>query len=67
MIRSYSLYARGMTTAEIQGHLEDIYKVEVSKDLISTVTDEVLEEVNRWQNRVLDSIYSYIVSRLHIC
>ena len=52
-----SLYARGMTMSEIQGHLEEIYQTEVSKELISTVTDGVLEEVIRWQNRPLESIY----------
>lgn len=52
-----SLYARGMTLSEIQGHLEDLYQTEISKDLISTITDGVLEEVTKWQNRVLDSIY----------
>ena len=55
-----SLYARGMTTAEIQGHLEEIYQTEVSKDLISTITDEVLEEVQNWQNRALDSVYPIV-------
>lgn len=52
-----SLYARGMTMSEIQGHLEEIYQTEVSKDLISTITDGVIDEVTRWQNRSLDSIY----------
>lgn len=52
-----SLYARGMTMSEIQGHLEEIYQTEVSKELISTVTDGVMEEVIRWQNRALESIY----------
>jgi putative transposase len=52
-----SLYARGMTMSEIQGHLEDIYQTEISKDLISTITDGVLDEVTRWQNRPLDSVY----------
>lgn len=52
-----SLYARGLTISEIQGHLEEIYHTEVSKDLISTITDGVLDEVNKWQNRSLDSIY----------
>jgi putative transposase len=45
-----SLYARGMTTREIQGHLEEIYQVEVSPALISSVTDAVIEEVKVWQN-----------------
>lgn len=52
-----SLYSRGMTTREIQQHLEEIYKVEVSPSLISSVTDEVIEEVKAWQNRQLDAVY----------
>jgi putative transposase len=52
-----SMYARGMSTREIQGHLEEIYKVEVSPALISNVTEEVMEEVKRWQNRPLDPVY----------
>jgi putative transposase len=55
-----SLYARGMTTREIQGHLEEIYGVEVSPDLISTVTDAVLEEVKAWQTRALDEVYPIV-------
>jgi len=52
-----SLYARGMTTREIQSHLEEIYQVEVSPTLISSVTDAVIEEVKVWQNRPLDALY----------
>ena len=52
-----SLYARGMSMSEIQGHLEEIYQIEISKDLISTITDGVIDEVTRWQNRPLDSVY----------
>jgi len=52
-----SLYARGMTTREIQSHLEEIYQVEVSPALISSVTDAVMEEVKAWQNRPLDALY----------
>lgn len=52
-----SLYSRGMTTREIQGHLNDMYGVDVSPDLISHVTDAVLEEVREWQNRPLDPLY----------
>jgi putative transposase len=52
-----SMYARGMTTREIRGHLEEIYGVEVSPALISTVTEEVMEEVKIWQNRPLDAVY----------
>ncbi len=55
-----SLYARGMTMSEIQGHLQEIYQTEVSKDLISTITDGVIDEVTRWQNRVLDSVYPIV-------
>jgi putative transposase len=52
-----SLYARGMTTREIQAHLEEMYQVEVSPSLISSVTDAVVEEVKAWQNRPLDALY----------
>ena len=52
-----SLYARGLSTREIQQHLEEIYHVEVSPALISSVTDEVLDEVKRWQNRQLEAVY----------
>lgn len=55
-----SLYARGMTTREIQGHLEEIYGVEVSPDLISTVTDAVIDEVKAWQTRPLDEVYPIV-------
>jgi putative transposase len=55
-----SLYARGMTTREIQGHLEEIYQVEVSPTLISNVTDAVIEEVKAWQTRPLDAIYPIV-------
>jgi putative transposase len=46
-----------MTQREIQGHLEEIYGVEVSPSLISTVTDAVLDEVRAWQSRPLDAVY----------
>src|SRR5215468_226874 len=52
-----SMYARGMTTREIQGHLEDIYGIEVSPTLISNVTEAVMEEVKAWQSRPLDEVY----------
>jgi putative transposase len=55
-----SLYARGLTVAEIQGHLEEIYGTSVSKGLISTVTDAVVEEVTAWQNRPVDAIYPIV-------
>src|SRR5712672_1362505 len=58
--RIISLYARGMTVREIQGHLRELYAVEVSPDLISRVTDAVLDEVRDWQNRPLDTVYPVV-------
>lgn len=55
-----SMYARGMTMREIQGHLIEMYGVEVSPEFISTVTDSVLEEITAWQNRPLDSVYAIV-------
>jgi putative transposase len=55
-----SLYARGLTVREIQGHLEEIYGVDVSPSLISSVTEAVLEEVKAWQSRPLDRIYPIV-------
>ena len=52
-----SLYARGLSTREIKQHLEEIYQVEVSPGLISSVTDEVIDEVKTWQMRQLDEVY----------
>ena len=56
-----SLYARGLTVREMQGHLTELYGVAVSPDLISTVTDAVLEEVTAWQQRPLLALYPVIV------
>lgn len=55
-----SLYSRGMTTREIEGHLLEIYGVEVSPMLVSQVTEAVLAEVQLWQNRPLDEIYPIV-------
>ena len=55
-----SLYGRGMTTRDIQAQLKDLYGVEVSAGLISTVTAEVMEEVKGWQTRPLDKIYPIV-------
>jgi len=52
-----SMYSRGMSTREIQGHLEEMYQVEVSPAFISTVTSGVEEEVKEWQNRPLEAVY----------
>jgi putative transposase len=55
-----SLYARGLTTREIQSHLEEIYGVEVSPSLISEVTDAVMDEVRVWQSRPLEPVYAIV-------
>ena len=52
-----SLYARGMSVREIQGHLKELYHTEVSPALISAVTDAVADEVRQWQGRPLDPVY----------
>jgi transposase-like protein len=55
-----ALYARGITTREIASQLEELYGVEVSPTLISSVTDAVLDEVRAWQNRPLDPLYPIV-------
>jgi len=55
-----ALYARGLTVREIQAFLHEMYAVEVSPDLISTVTDAIVEEVTRWQARALDPVYAVV-------
>ena len=58
--RIIALYARGMTTRDIRAHLREMYDVDVSPDLISRVTDGVLEELAEWQSRPLDAVYPVI-------
>jgi putative transposase len=55
-----SLYARGLTTREIQEHLQEMYHADVSPTLISNVTDAVIEEVRAWQARPLDAVYPIV-------
>src|SRR6202021_1214206 len=55
-----SMYARGMSTREIQGHLEEIYGIEVSPTLISNVTEAIVEEVKTWQSRPLEELYPIV-------
>jgi putative transposase len=55
-----SMYARGMSTREIVGHLRDLYGIEVSPDLIRAVTDAVLDQVAAWQARPLEPVYPLI-------
>lgn len=56
-----SMYARGMTVREVQGHLRELYGTDISADLISSITDEVMDEVKDWQNRPLDALYPVII------
>ena len=58
--RIIALYARGMTTRDIRAHLREMYGVEVSPDLISRVTDAVVDELAEWQGRPLDAIYPVV-------
>ena len=58
--RIIALYARGMTTRDIRAHLREMYDVDVSPDLISRVTDGVVEELQEWQSRPLDRVYPVI-------
>src|SRR5215470_77985 len=58
--RIIALYARGMTTRDIRAHLREIYGVEVSPDLISRVTDAVVDELTEWQARPLDGVYPVV-------
>lgn len=55
-----SLYSRGLSTREIQSHIEEIYGVEVSPDLISSVTENITELVREWQTRPLDAVYPIV-------
>jgi len=55
-----SLYSRGLSTREIKAHIQEIYGVEVSPELVSTVTDAVQEDVREWQQRLLESIYPIV-------
>ncbi len=56
-----SLYAKGLTTGEIQQHLGEIYSSEISRDTISRITDQVVENMLAWQNRPLDPLYAVLV------
>jgi putative transposase len=56
-----SLYAKGLTTGDIQAHLFEIYDTEISRDTISKITDTVLTDMLAWQNRPLDRVYAVLV------
>ena len=55
-----SLYGKGMTVRDIQTHIEELYDHKISKDLVSTITDGVLEEVHAWRSRPLDKLYPIV-------
>ena len=55
------MYSRGMSARDIKAHLEELYAVDVCPDLISRVTDSVMEEITSWQSRPLDSIYPIVI------
>lgn len=55
-----ALYARGMSTRDIQAHVGELYGIEISPDLVSAVTDSVIDEVTAWQNRPLESTYAIV-------
>ena len=55
-----SMYARGLSVREIQGHLAELYGIDVSPDLISAVTDAVLDEIAEWQERPLEAVYPLV-------
>jgi len=56
-----SLYAKGMTTGDIQTHLLEIYGTDISRETISKITDRVVEDMNAWQNRPLDRLYPVLL------
>ncbi len=65
-----SMYARGMSTREIAGHLRELHGIEVSPDLVSAVTDAVLDEAAEWQNRPLEALYPLVfldALRVKVC
>lgn len=56
-----SLYAKGMTTGEIEAHLAEVYGTEISRETISKITDQILDDMIAWQNRPLDSLYAVVL------
>ena len=56
-----SLYAKGMTTGDIQAHLAEIYDTDISRETISKITDAIVEDMTAWQNRPLDPIYAVVL------
>jgi putative transposase len=65
--RVISMYARGMTVRDIQAHVREMYQVEISPDLVSTITDAVLDELREWQMRPLDALYPVVYLDAIVC
>jgi transposase-like protein len=62
-----SLTAKGLTTGEISAHFAEIYGASVSKEMVSRITDRVIDEMNEWQNRPLDPVYAAIfIDAVHV-
>ncbi len=62
-----SLYAKGLTTGEIQAHLAEIYGAQVSREMISKITDKVLDDLQSWQARPLDRVYPVVlIDAIHV-
>lgn len=55
-----SMYAKGMTTRDINGHMKDIYGINISADMVSSITDKVIPFVQEWQNRPLAKLYPIV-------
>lgn len=56
-----SLYAKGMTTGDIQAHLAEIYDTEISRETISKITDAIVDDLQAWQHRPLDAVYAVLL------
>jgi transposase-like protein len=60
------MYAKGMTTGDIEKHIRDLYGIEMSDSTISRVTDNILPIANDWQSRPLEGIYAVVYTKLGI-
>ena len=56
-----SLYAKGLTTGDIQAHLAEIYGTDISRETISKITDQIVDDMLAWQNRPLDPLYAVVL------
>ncbi len=54
------MYAKGMTTSDIQAHIKDIYGMDISDTTVSRITDKILPEAREWQQRPLESVYAVV-------